>query len=328
MPMHRFSISAAHGSARLCKAGLLLISVCCGVAAQADPILPYRVVGADVQRQANAVVALIGYAVVPDVTTSSLSINNGSSGNPGLWSTQLGGGATISDSVPLYLEGLAAYTRYDPTFVATDGAEDRKLPLRWNTGDVSGGIGWDFPVSEYIKIRPIFNIALGKVVSDLTAGQWLINHKTDRDISFVNGGSLNAFGLGGSLMLVYEDFKPEREQEVEVRYSNIVLQSFESNAAVEGRAVAQSLGVWARYRAPTGMTALDRPVRYVLEFAHTQYLGQLRGALGFDYLTSLGVGLELDSSKYDVFITRTRLVARYVFGNNVSGVSVGLAASF
>ncbi|PJI51908.1 hypothetical protein CTI14_51550, partial [Methylobacterium radiotolerans] len=33
--------------------------------------------------------------------------------------------------------------------------------------------------------------------------------------------------------------------------------------------------------------------------------------------------LELDSSAYDVFITRTRLVGRYVFGTNVSGFSVG-----
>lgn len=42
----------------------------------------------------------------------------------------------------------------------------------------------------------------------------------------------------------------------------------------------------------------------------------------------LGAGLELDSSAYDVFITRTRLVGRYVFGTNVRGFSVGLAVSF
>ena len=45
-------------------------------------------------------------------------------------------------------------------------------------------------------------------------------------------------------------------------------------------------------------------------------------------LTTVGAGLELDSSAYNVFITRTRLVGRYVFGNNVSGFSVGLAVSF
>lgn len=45
-------------------------------------------------------------------------------------------------------------------------------------------------------------------------------------------------------------------------------------------------------------------------------------------MTSLGVGLELDSSKYLVFITRTWLVARYMFGNNTTGYGVGLAKSF
>ena len=66
----------------------------------------------------------------------------------------------------------------------------------------------------------------------------------------------------------------------------------------------------------------------MLEFAHTQFFGDLRGALGFSSLTSLGTGIELDSSKYDIIVTRTRLLLRYKFGNNVEGWSVGLAVSF
>jgi hypothetical protein len=50
----------------------------------------------------------------------------------------------------------------------------------------------------------------------------------------------------------------------------------------------------------------------VLEGARTEYLGQQRGQLGFNSLNSLGLGLELDSSKYDIFITRTRLWPLYV----------------
>jgi hypothetical protein len=69
-------------------------------------------------------------------------------------------------------------------------------------------------------------------------------------------------------------------------------------------------------------------LRYVLEAARTEYLGEQRGQLGFDSLNSLGVGLELDSSKYPVFISRTRIVARYMFGNNTQGYGVGLAMSF
>ena len=47
-----------------------------------------------------------------------------------------------------------------------------------------------------------------------------------------------------------------------------------------------------------------------------------------DRLTTLGTGLDLDTSAHDLFITRIRAVVRYVFGNNVSGFSLGLAVSF
>src|ERR1700750_1927868 len=62
----------------------------------------------NVQEQANSVLAIMSYTTVPDVTTSSLSINNGATGNPGFGQTQLGGGFTISKSFPLYLEGTIA----------------------------------------------------------------------------------------------------------------------------------------------------------------------------------------------------------------------------
>ncbi len=309
----------------------LLIALCpmwsnCAWAAGGDV---FNIIDANLQKRVNGVVGLIGYAIVPDVTTSSLSITNASTGDPGIYSTQLGGGATMSKSFPLYLEGVAAYTRYDPTFVASDGTESRFLPLRWNAVTASGGVGWDFPITDKLVIRPILNIALGTVASDLTAGEWLVNDKLGTDFKFLNGGTFNSYGLGGSLMLVYEDFTPAREFETELRYTNIGLQTFGTNASiVQGHATSESMGLWARYRAPTGMTLMDRPVRYVLELAHTEFMGDLRGALGFNDLTSLGAGIEFDSSKYNVIVTRTRIVARYVFGNNVSGVSVGLAVSF
>jgi hypothetical protein len=73
---------------------------------------------------------------------------------------------------------------------------------------------------------------------------------------------------------------------------------------------------------------MNKPVRYVLEAARTSYFGDMRGALGFDALNSLGVGLELDSSARAKIITRARMVLRYQFGSNVRGTSVGLAVSF
>ncbi|MCD0497423.1 hypothetical protein LP085_11215 [Achromobacter sp. MY14] len=285
----------------------------------------------DLQKRANGVLALMSFSIVPDITTSSLSIGSGggsTSGSTEFFMTQLGGGDTISDSVPIYLEGVLAGSRYDPTFVATQGAESRSIPTKWNSLSATGGIGWDFKLTDELKLRPIFNVALGNVTSDLRAASWYVGRQTGTDVDFLDRGSLNAYGLGGSLMLDYEHYRPGYEVDVELRYSDIRLKSFSSSAAVQGNATAQSANLWARYRAPTGIVLLQRPLRYVLELTHSEFLGDQRGVLGFDRLTSVGAGLELDSSAYDVIITRTRLVGRYVFGTNVSGFSVGLAVSF
>ncbi|MBS0343901.1 MAG: hypothetical protein JSS56_25640, partial [Proteobacteria bacterium] len=63
--------------------------------------------------------------------------------------------------------------------------------------------------------------------------------------------------------------------------------------------------------------------------SHSRYLGSQADILGFDYLTSVGAGLELDTSAFNpLYVTRARAVLRYMFGNNVSGTSLGLAVSF
>lgn len=281
------------------------------------------------QQRVNAALGVMSFALTPDVTTGSLSLNNAPSSNPDLAMTTLGGGATMSQEVPIYLEGTAGYSRYDPTFVASDGTTERPIPTKWNSLSLTGGIGWDFPVIEDLKFRPIFNFSLGRVASDIKIASSYIQHSTGEEIEFLKNGNLDAYGLGGSAVFDYERYREENEIDVEFRYTNIQLHSYgDTSAAVEGTANAQLLSLWSRWRAPTGFTLLDRPVRYVLEAARTEYLGDMRGALGFDALNSLGVGLELDSSKYDIFITRTRVVLRYQFGEDVEGSSVGIAVSF
>lgn len=319
---------------RLRRAILVLAALCAlpgaGAArAQAAPSLV--IAGPGVKRHADGVLSLMAYSVVPDLTSSSLSINNADTGSPGIWMSQLGGGFTISKSFPLYLEGSIAYSRYDPTFVATDGTESRSIPTRWNTFAGTIGVGWDFPLTadKELVFRPIINASLGNVSSDLGIARDVVEHVTDRQLGFLDGGTLNAYGLGGSVMLDWEHYREHYEVDVELRYTSIHLQTFGgTTAAVTGTASAQTANLWARWRAPTGLIAFSRPVRYVLELSHSRYLGSQAGVLGFNYLTTLGTGLELDTSAHEVFVTRLRAVVRYVFGNNVSGVSLGLAASF
>jgi len=309
---------------RLC--GLVLVMLCADAQAQ---IFGRAVLGSNVQKLANGIVGVMSYTVAPDVTTSSLAINNSGTSNAGLSLTQVGGGFTWSKDTPLYLEGNAAYARYDPIFVVSDGTQDRQVPTRWNSFSATGGIGWDFPLTEHWVIRPIFNFTVGKVVSDLKFAKFWIDNNTNVDLSFLDGGALNAYGLGGALMLDYEKFAPEHDDDIELRYTNVELRSYGgSNLGVVGHAKSESVSLWARMRVPTGWGTLwERPVRYVYEVATTRYLGD-ETEVGLTQMSSIGFGLELDSSALDRWATRWRLVARYKFGPGMHGASVGVAISF
>ncbi len=280
------------------------------------------------KKRTDAFMTITGYSLTPDVTTGSLSITDKGGENQNLQMISLGGGDRISANFPLYLEGTIAFNRYDPTFTDGIGNSSVTVPVKWTGVTGTGGVGWDFPLTDTLRIRPIANVMLGHVESDLSVAGRIIENKTGVDLQFLNGGRMNAYGLGGSLMLDYEDYKPEREYDAELRYTNIAINTFDSSTAVQGSADSQSLGLWARARYPTPLTVLERPLRAVFELAHTEFLGQLRGALGFDSLSSVGTGIEIDRSASDPMFSRVRLVFRYQFGQNVRGTSIGLAASF
>ena len=73
---------------------------------------------------------------------------------------------------------------------------------------------------------------------------------------------------------------------------------------------------------------LNRPLRYVLELSHSDYLGSQADILGFNQLTSLGAGIEIDTGAVTKLFSRLRIVARYAFGKDVTVASLGLALSF
>ena len=317
---------------KVLRAAVLALATVAGLhgAAQAQGTgRDFSLIGANVQKRANAVLSLMGYSLTPDVTTGSLSLSDSAASNPGFRLTTLGGGFTWSRELPLYFEGTAAYSRYDPVFIASNGEEGRTVPVKWNTVTGTGGIGWDFALNDEWKLRPIFNFSLGRVQSDASLLGWIIENKTDLEIEFLENGKLNAYGLGGSLMLDYERYTPDYEIDLELRVTSIHLRSTRGTAeAVQGSATTRNAGLWSRWRAPTGLTMLDRPLRYVLEYSHSRYLADEAEVLGVEYLNAFGVGLELDSSKYPVWVIRTRLMLRYYFSPDTHGTSIGFAMSF
>ncbi len=310
---------------------ILTAALAVGLVLVSSPVLSqdFKVVGTSLQERVNGAVAMLQYCLTPEVTTSSLSINSGEAGVNGLSMYQLGGGFTWSKTLPLYLEGNAAISRYDPVFIFSRGTATAQVPVQWETVVGTAGIGWDFPIFPELVLRPIANFSIGRVESKVSASGGIADGESGQDIAFLREGRLNTLGYGGSLMLDYEHYREAYEIDVEARLTNIWLQSTGGTSiAVKGTALAQSASLWTRWRAPTGLRALDRPVRYVLEYAYSCYFGPDGDMVGFNSLNSLGAGLELDTGAWDAWVSRVRLLGRYRIGEKASGWSLGLAVSF
>jgi hypothetical protein len=319
---------------RLALAGILL-ALCPARPAQAQdrPLLTV-VDGARVRKAVDGMLGLMGFLVVPDMAASSIQVNRSSKeGDTGLSLTQLGSGFTVDPSFPLYMEGFLGYSRVDPRFLFSDGQTETRLPVRWNSVAASGGLGWDFPLAEHLVLRQIVNISLGHVESDVSLFARYLNLKYDVNLRFLKGGQLNNYGYGGALVLDYSLAREHIEVDIELRYSQMLLQTFASSAAVQGQSVPKTVGLWTRFRFPTPYEVFSRPLRTVFELSHSEFFGSEARTLGFETMTKVGGGLEVDVGRYEIgglglYAQRVRMMGRAVFGPHVRGVSVGIGVSF
>jgi hypothetical protein len=285
-----------------------------------------------IEQRASGVLTLFGLAAVPSETASTLFLDTGQNGGTGtdFRSWQLGGGFTVSDTFPLYLEGYLGWNRYDPVFIFSDGAQRRRVPAHWNSLAASGAVGWDFDLTGSLVLRPMALLALGTVASDVAVGSALLNRRFDTEIEFLKDGSLTAGGLGAALALAYNRrWDNDWEADLTLRHTRLHLRPVGGDKDVVGEAQAFTTGLWSRLRVPTGYRAFDRPVRLVGEFSMGHYGGDQEEIFRTPWLAQVGFGGEIDVSRTGIpWVTTARLVARYTTGENVEGFSVGLAVSF
>jgi len=288
-----------------------------------------RVLGPVFQDRVNGALAILGLTAVPDIAASSLTISDETSDDTRLLLWQFGDGFTLSDDLPLFLEGYLGYARYDPVFVLSDGEAARPFGVRWNSLSATIGLGASIPVAPSLDLRPTANLSFGHIESDLSLAGRLIETETGIDLPFLDGGRMNAVGYGGSLVLDYQRWTAAYELDAELRYTHLRLEPFDTTSpATEFGSDAIAASLWARYRWPTGWSLFGLPMRYVVDLAHTTYLGDSDDALGFNHLTRVGAGLEMEIGGVALLSDRLRVMGRFLFGEDVRGYSVSLAVSF
>ena len=290
---------------------------------------------AEAREGARGAMALLGVTGIPDATSSAITITRNDSESLGITYGQLGLPFTVSEEIPVYLEGYFGYARYDPLYVFSGGDAQRRLPGRLNHVTGTLGVGWDFRISRDLVLRPILNGAIGVVATDPALFGGLISSRRDVELEIVTGGSTWGTGWGGALMLDYARYREAYEIDIELRYTRMTFAAMErTEDGGRPSADTQTLGLWSRVRWPTSLEAFGRPVRWVAEFSHSQFFGDQSRALGIEWLTKVGGGIEMDIGRVEatlagfLYLNRVGLVGRYVFGRNVSGFSVGLNFGF
>lgn len=293
-----------------------------------------------IQPRRGGVLGLMGYSVIPDGSANALQVNRSSKGSSDdegdttLTLSQFGFGFTWGESFPLFTELYFSYARYDPRAVFTREAT-RVSPIRWNNFTGTLGVGYDIRLAENLWLRPIVNFAAGYAASDVGLFASFVEARRDVDLSVLRDGHVNAWGIGGALTLAYYDYRPERDIDVELRYTQIHLETFgDTLPAARGQSTAQALGLWGRYRWPTGAEVFGRPLRWVLDGNATSYLGDQQDAIGFSWSAKVGGGIEFDTGRWEfgamgINLNRVRLIGRYFFAdNNITGYSFGIGMSF
>jgi len=290
------------------------------------------IIGGSVERHATAALAVLGITAVPNETASTLFMDGTGGGgeNFDYQSGQIFGGFTISDEYPIFFEGLIGGARFRPNVVVGGADEETVIPLKWTSVAATGGLGYDFALTENLALRPIFNFSLGYVVSDATILAKFLEKYTDIDIDDLVSDGLVAGGVGGSLMLEYTLRKPEYDVDITLRHTTMEFIPIGASRNINANATAISTTMWNRLRVPiSDWRVMGNPVRSVWEASFSHLPGDQGKALNSEWLAQFGAGIELDSTDTWVpLVTRTRLVARYAVGEEVQGYSLGLAVSF
>ncbi len=286
--------------------------------------------GDGVSRFPNQALATFGLVAIPNDSANGLSLRNKSNDANEYFSFQLGGGFRLHEETPIYTEGYLGYQRYNPILIVSRPSGDMIVPVRWNGAAATGGIGYDWKLTNHWSLRPIMNASIGHIVSDAAILGNLLPGTPDADEGFLVDGGMSTGGLGGSLLLNYKKRSAAMDVDIRIRHTHLELTSIFGSANLNARASAISSSIWSRVRIPVrGLKWQNRPIRSVWEASITRYSGDQGKTLDIEWLGKVGAGLELELTGTEIgIVSRGRLTFNYLFGEEYDGVSIGLGISF
>jgi hypothetical protein len=192
------------------------------------------------------------------------------------------------------------------------------------------GLGISFALTERLTLRPLllagytyveddsdFSGPDGPVLDELTRG-YLFNFQADVAL------------LGAALQAEYRrEFAGDLRFTGNVRYNQLHADTFAaSDPVLETDSNYGVLTGFAQLDGPLGLRLLGHDLRWIGFLANSSFPGNQSAALGFDYFFELGGGIELVDREVVSGIEGVSLRGSALFGDAISGWSVGLQLEF
>lgn len=277
---------------------------------------------------ARAALAVLSIAATPNETLSSLSFLSAAGDARNLRSTQLRGGFKPLDN-GLYLEGQFAYQNYNPVVIFPEIGSDTELDVKWSSIAATLGVGWEFPLTNDWHIRPAAHLSLGHVTTDAVFSDFPLFPTRSNGVGEVDG-NLNAFGFGASLSLFREAQFGRWHAEYKLRQTFLEFHPIDEPEVGNARANSNQTTLFSRYRYPLDkVKLLGSPSKLVLDGGVVLYHGDSAMVLDTDWLATVGVGIEVDTTKIGLpAVEGARVMLNGVIADSFSGFSVGFGVRF
>lgn len=276
--------------------------------------------------QVRAGLAALGLATAPPAYNALLFLERVRPGDLDFASGQLGAWGTPLENSDLYLEGFVASQFYTPSFeIAGDSA--RIEDVKWRSFSATVGVGWDFPVTERLSLRPVVNAAVGRITSNSDVA---VDGVPGGTADLIAGDAVEAFGYGGSLALDYAVQTEERQIEFRMRHARLrhVAIGVTDDPSSSTETIATSAIARHRMPIPDWRVAGGR-VRWVAEATYARYDGDTRDVIGLPWIARLGTGVEFETGQLGRYAPpRVRTMVRYVFGEDFAGIGFGAGLVF
>ncbi|TMV07630.1 hypothetical protein FGK63_09175 [Ruegeria sediminis] len=281
------------------------------------------------QALADQALATWGYLALPNRAARFVSAGRFKGSDAELLYGQIGDGLNPYETSPFYTELFGGYQSFDPVLTLSDGSNTTTANAEWNSFSVTGGFGWDFEIDEYWTLRPIANISFGNVQAEVDPISGVNSGNSGSGVDFLRNGELWTMGYGAALELQYKLHAPNREFDFYLRHTEMKLETI-GDSTVDADADVSATTAWLRARYPIrNWRAYGRPVRSVWQAGVAGLYGDQDEALGFDWVASLGAGIELDVEETSLpWVKRARVMLGYSKSDVFDVYSIGFGISF